>query len=66
MNEIPKPGSPEAVKLLCSCPILDNGHGRGHLGDGEQFGWWITEGCVLHGKRLEANLTPREQPSTSP
>ena len=23
------PGSPEAKKLGCKCPVLDNGHGRG-------------------------------------
>lgn len=66
MSEIPKPGSDEAVAQGCTCPILDNGHGRGRGGDGEQFGWWITEGCVLHGQLMETNPEPPVPPTTSP
>lgn len=44
------PGSLQAIKNGCTCPVLDNGHGRGHLGDGEKFGWWINAGCPLHGQ----------------
>jgi hypothetical protein len=46
------PGSDAALERGCKCPVLDNGHGRGHLGDGEQFGWWIQQDCPLHGSRL--------------
>lgn len=28
----PNPGSPEAIKAGCKCPVLDNGHGRGWMG----------------------------------
>jgi hypothetical protein len=49
----PNPGSPEAIKRGCKCPVLDNGHGRGHLGDGEQFGWWTHLDCPLHGEEKE-------------
>lgn len=28
----PNPGSPEDIDAGCTCPILDNGHGRGYLG----------------------------------
>lgn len=45
---VPNPGSDEAIKRGCTCPQMDNGHGRGRGGDGETFGWWITEGCPLH------------------
>jgi len=38
------PGSPEAVALGCTCPILDNGSGRGR-GDGM---FWQTAGCPIH------------------
>lgn len=41
----PKPGSPEAVKLGCKCPVLDNSHGAGR-GDGT---WWINGACPMHG-----------------
>lgn len=44
------PGSDAAIKAGCTCPVLDNGHGRGVGGNGEKYGWWITEGCPLHGK----------------
>ena len=48
---IPNPGSDEALKLGCTCPVLDNGHGRG-------CGWkdikgnptfWTNADCPLHG-----------------
>jgi len=42
----PNPGSDEAVKLGCTCPVLDNAHGGGALGKPDQF--WVTEGCPLH------------------
>ena len=56
MGEMPEsdwthnPGSPEAVEAGCTCAILDNGHGRGRYADGERYGWWVAEGCPLHGK----------------
>lgn len=46
MTETPKPGSPEAVAMSCSCPILDNAHGKGYMG---QPGIYVyTEGCPVH------------------
>ncbi len=54
MTEQPKPGSPEAVAEGCTCPTSDNHHGKGHLGKGQKFGWWINGGCPLH-NRKEAN-----------
>jgi hypothetical protein len=26
------PGSPEAIKAGCTCPVLDNAHGKGYMG----------------------------------
>lgn len=46
----PKPGSPDAIKQGCVCPILDNAHGAGVGGDGGKFGWWISGYCPLHGE----------------
>jgi len=34
---IPNPGSDEAIELGCICPILDNAHGRGYLGQKNIF-----------------------------
>ena len=45
----PKPGSPDAIKQGCVCPILDNAHGAGVGGDGEKYGWWTNADCPIHG-----------------
>lgn len=45
----PTPGSVEAVNKGCLCPIMDNGHGKGVGGNGEEYGWWVTTECPLHG-----------------
>jgi len=43
--EAPAPGSDAALALGCTCPVLDNGHGRGYAGGG----YVMTVGCPLHG-----------------
>lgn len=48
-DTIPNPGSNEALNQGCRCPVLDNGHGKGHFGDGAKYGWWINSDCPLHG-----------------
>jgi len=55
---VPPPGSDEAVKQGCKCPVLDNAHGKGVLGLARD--WWITEGCKVH-PTAEAD-TPRWNP----
>ena len=47
----PNPGSDAAIKMGCTCPVLDNAHGRGVMGDGEKHGYWITRSCPLHGEK---------------
>lgn len=42
----PHPGSPAAVAHGCTCPVIDNAHGAGHLGLGRE--WWIALDCPLH------------------
>lgn len=42
----PSPGSHAAVVRGCLCPVIDNGHGRGYMGQPGVF--VITEGCPLH------------------
>lgn len=42
----PNPGSDEAVKQGCTCPVIDNGHGNPELG--ETRGFYYTVGCPLH------------------
>ena len=46
MTDTPKPGSDEAIAAGCTCPILDNGRGRGYMG---QPGIYVyTLGCPIH------------------
>ena len=48
--QVPAPGSPEAIKHGCTCPVFDNCKGRG-CGltdkDGKQL-YYINEKCPLH------------------
>jgi hypothetical protein len=44
----PNPGSDDAISLGCTCPVLDNSHGKGWMGGGE---FWITEGCPVHSRK---------------
>lgn len=41
------PGSPEAVKAGCICPVLDNCGGKGINGAGELY--WMRSDCPIHG-----------------
>jgi hypothetical protein len=43
----PKPGSPDAINSGCTCPVIDNHHGRG-----DPRGWWVSGDCPLHGMQL--------------
>jgi hypothetical protein len=45
-NNLPNPGSDAAIDMGCTCPVLDNGHGRINDGKGP---FWITEKCPVHG-----------------
>lgn len=49
----PNPGSPEARQQGCTCPVIDNGHGRGSGRTDEQGKplFWIAEGCPLHARK---------------
>lgn len=56
MKNTPKPGSMKAVGQGCTCPIIDNGHGRGIYGDGKKYGWVMNETCPLHGALIDAEI----------
>ena len=44
----PNPGTPEAVALGCTCPVIDNGHGTGYRGwPGGEYIYSVN--CPLHG-----------------
>ena len=41
----------EALAAGCTCPVMDNGHGRGYMGDGERFGWVVSGDCPIHAQQ---------------
>lgn len=45
-NDFLRPGSNEAIDAGCTCPVLDNSHGKGYLGQKDVY--VMTEGCPLH------------------
>lgn len=49
----PNPGSSEAVKQGCKCPVIDNCHGKGFpvtSDEGELLiAFWRDMTCPLHG-----------------
>ena len=63
--QVPPPGSPEATKQGCTCPIFDNCKGRG-CGltdkDGEPL-YYIYKRCPLHGAVLNSQSTLQEPES---
>lgn len=42
----PDPGTDEALNEGCICPVLDNGRGRGYMGQDGVFIY--TLGCPVH------------------
>ena len=42
---LPNPGSNAALEMGCTCPVLDNAHGREDITGGY---FWISELCPLH------------------
>jgi len=46
----PNPGSDEALKRGCRCPVMDNCHGRGYYAGRPGIDFVVVEDCPLHGK----------------
>jgi hypothetical protein len=42
----PNPGSQAAIRLGCTCPILDNAHGFGYMGMRDMFVY--SGDCPVH------------------
>ena len=51
-NIVPNPGSDEAIKLGCTCPVLDNEYGKGFPIDGQTC-FWYTSDCPVHSSKKE-------------
>jgi hypothetical protein len=46
--KIPNPGSDEALDLGCTCPVMDNGHGKGYMKIKKQLFFVIQDNCPIH------------------
>lgn len=61
MKDKPNPGSDEAIKMGCTCPVLDNAHGGGDSvfgytdNDGNPC-FWINAKCPIHGTTDEISV----------
>lgn len=51
-TSVPNPGSDEAIKAGCTCPVLDNAHGKGIIIDGEVM-YWYSGDCPVHKQKEE-------------
>jgi hypothetical protein len=47
----PNPGSNDALKIGCLCPVLDNAHGKGYMCMEGVFVY--REGCPVHSANKE-------------
>lgn len=66
------PGSDEAIATGCLCPVIDNGHGRGYMGQNNVF--VMSFDCMMHNKKeedswrreadLEHGLSPTRRSAT--
>lgn len=52
-SDVPNPGSNEAIEMGCTCPVIDNGRGRGSM-YGENI-FIYTAGCPVHCPEDEDN-----------
>lgn len=62
MSEWIPPGSDEAIADGCTCPVLENFHGRGvcHLVMGRSdmsWSYFVSQDCPLHDSRKRALLS---------
>lgn len=50
------PGSPAAGKAGCTCPVMDNNHGKGFMRppSGQPM-FYMSSDCPLHGERKKKN-----------
>lgn len=49
MDIPPNPGSEQALRQGCTCPVLDNNHGKGIVHGPKGVEFWTDENCPLHG-----------------
>lgn len=62
--DVPNPGSDEALKQGCSCPVLDNAHGLGYMGVPGHY--VMIAGCPLHSMWIVKGTTLPKEPDDAP
>ena len=56
------PGSDAAILAGCTCPVMDNGYGRGAwTNDKGDAVFWYNGDCPLHGGRPASGSRPLTQ-----
>lgn len=52
----PYPGSEQAIKVGCTCPVFDNNYGDGFSKDenGQPL-FWVSSNCPIHYKKETQN-----------
>lgn len=60
-SAVPNPGSDAAIARGCTCSVLDNGHGHGHLGQPGVFVYLV--GCPVHAPAITTNGTGTRGPT---
>lgn len=51
---VPNPGSAPAIARGCTCPVVDNGYGRGFV-IGDSLTFWYNADCPVHSKEENNN-----------
>ena len=56
LRDTPNPGSDAAIAHGCTCPVMDNGRGRGAYGAvyGTAGLFWYSGDCPVHGDKEKA------------
>lgn len=53
-DDTPNPGSAPALARGCTCPVIDNGYGRGFMVGGS-LTFWYNADCPVHAGHEEKN-----------
>lgn len=57
----PNPGTPKAIQMGCTCPVMDNCYGRGYMG---MRGMYIYNSqCPVHGQYFKEAAVKLEKAS---
>lgn len=57
---VPNPGSDDAIRLGCKCPVIDNGHGAGFPYEGRVC-FYISDICPIHNEASKYDKRGLEQ-----